>query len=217
MKNRGAFDEAEYQRQRRSEDSLPAEADPETLDLFDGPAAATTPLKPGQIRFLGNDGHWHIRGTGLVMDGLPPIEPSYFSGGPQKSDLPDPPTAPLSDGDRGSAGQARARNSDPDTSHRAAESISAEGIAASEEAVLRVLGWYDNDHLVIIDEDIVRVAKANGFDFTGSRLRSARADLVLRGWVTSAGEGKTARGRMATRWRITEAGLAALARYGRHP
>ena len=126
----------------------------------------------------------------------------------QKPDPEEGATVPLQTGDRGSTGQARARKTDPATSHAAAKSISEEAIAESQIEVLHYLrAMHRSGVSGSTDEDVVESSTGA---FSHSRLRTARAELVVMGMVQRAGQGKTSRGRVCQKWANTPKGIAAL-------
>ena len=96
-------------------------------------------------------------------------------------------------------GSADARVTDPDTSHEARDSITATKAAASCEEVLRIL----RTHGPLTDEQISGHHRAQWIvEFSDSRLRTARHELVEAGHVVDAGEGLTRSGRRCKKWAI---------------
>lgn len=91
---------------------------------------------------------------------------------------------------------ARARATDPATSHEAAASVSWSAKADSQRVVLAALKVAGEP---ITDEQIISRAIAH---FSPSRLRTARAELVAAGVVVQAGFGVTSRGRKCAKWRL---------------
>jgi hypothetical protein len=132
---------------------------------------------------------------------------------------PDPgagatPTLPA--GDRGSKGPsrgrtghpARARRTDPATSHGAARSISPEGVSASQRLVLVLLA---NAKHPMTDDELDAAARERGSRFSPARLRTARKELAERALIARAtAMGESNRGRPAQQWLINERGRAAL-------
>ena len=103
---------------------------------------------------------------------------------------------------------ARARATDPETSHAAADSISHAALEASEVEVLEILAAADGP---VTAEQIERRntqrAWQNGVRaWSGSRIRTALHQLVEKRAVVQDGEGKTASGRRAAAWRLTTEG-----------
>lgn len=101
-------------------------------------------------------------------------------------------------------GGPRARLTDPDTSHLAAEAADLEGSQAVVHAVLEYAG---PDGLT--DEEIAEGARQAQFlavagrRYSDSRLRTARAELVERGVVVDAGHVRpTAFGHEARVWML---------------
>src|SRR5690606_39790282 len=93
---------------------------------------------------------------------------------------------------------ARARRSDPITSHEASDT----------NDVSRSIGWVLSTLLKVgplADHQIEEIAHRRGVKFTGQRLRTARAALVRQGKVTESGEYRhTPNGRRAVVWALTE-------------
>ena len=71
----------------------------------------------------------------------------------------------------------RARRSDPETSHAAADSSNREGSRVVVLAVLR-------EHGPLADHEMVAFAESHGSRFTAARLRTARHELVGEGAVS---------------------------------
>ena len=89
---------------------------------------------------------------------------------------------------------ARARNTDPDTSREAASSVTPDTISESQLSVytkLKLMGPMSDEMLVTII----------GPKFTTSRIRTARSELVTKGFVEMDGYGVTATGRKCRTWR----------------
>lgn len=100
--------------------------------------------------------------------------------------------------------QAHARNSDPETSHQAAKSVSLTNPGRTREAIMAILKqegpltdewiwsryslWYARGRTV---------PKASP-----SGLRSRRSELVRMGFVEACGTGKTASGRACQIWSV---------------
>lgn len=105
--------------------------------------------------------------------------------------------------------EAHARNSDPETSHVAAQKASA-GVMASQRDVLHAL----RSHGPMIDEQLYQACVYRGSPASSSRIRSARSELVAMGYVKVAGTGTTKRGGVANIHEITEKGLAYLRETG---
>jgi hypothetical protein len=99
---------------------------------------------------------------------------------------------------------ARARKTDPVTSHEAADSISVVGREASEVEVLTILRAADKP---ITSEQlehrhITRAWQIPGISlYSGARLRTALKQLADDGMVIRDGEGRTKSGRRAATWR----------------
>ena len=98
--------------------------------------------------------------------------------------------------------QARARSTDPVTSHQAAASV--ENIGQTREAILKVL----RDNGPQTDTQIIKAYMDLWFGgrhmklASPSGIRSRRSELVKMGFVEAAGTGKTASGRNCIVWRI---------------
>jgi len=105
--------------------------------------------------------------------------------------------------------EAHARNTDPETSHVAAEKASA-GVMASQRDVLHAL----RSHGPMIDEKLVSACAYRGSPASASRIRSARSELVAMGYVKVAGTGTTERGGIANIHEITQKGLDYLREVG---
>lgn len=104
---------------------------------------------------------------------------------------------------------ARARKTDPETSHGAADSITPQGREASELEVLAILA--DASTPITAEQIESRhVQRAwqgqTSHAYTASRLRTALKQLADDGHVVKDGEGKTKSGRRAATWRT--AGVA---------
>lgn len=118
-----------------------------------------------------------------------------------------------------------ARLHDPQTSHDAAESVLASGsISKSQAWVLGTFRFLDflSDRLVeeaeakglflakvngLIDHDLERTAQTMSVRLTPQRIRTARHDLYLAGYLTKTGEKrKTPYGRDAEVYALTEKG-----------
>ncbi len=88
---------------------------------------------------------------------------------------------------------ARARATDPDTSHEAAASVT--NVTALQQLILDRLLWPRTD------EELVRQVQQSGFKATPQSVRSRRAELVKRGLVEASGDyGETVTGRRARKW-----------------
>lgn len=101
---------------------------------------------------------------------------------------------------------ARARKTDPVTSHAAADSITPEGREASELEVLAILA--DETSPITAEQIESRhVQRAwqgqSAHTYTASRLRTALKQLADDGHVIRDGEGRTKSGRRAATWRVT--------------
>lgn len=101
---------------------------------------------------------------------------------------------------------ARARKTDPETSHAAADSITPEGREASELEVLAILA--DASTPITAEQlESRHVQRAwqgqTGHAYTASRLRTALKQLADDGHVErTLVEGRTKSGRRAATWRI---------------
>jgi hypothetical protein len=99
-------------------------------------------------------------------------------------------------------GEARARNTDPDTSHAAAEAISPSLRAIQREVLdyAKARGF----------AGFTDPAMAEHFGSTSSTLRSRRCELVAMGLIARTdAKVKVGKGRSHYVWRITPAGMAA--------
>lgn len=98
--------------------------------------------------------------------------------------------------------KAKARNSDPDTSHAAAESISSERIRKSQSAVLSCLKQQGPRHDALLISDYEAQQAEQGWPKQSpSGIRTRRSELVARGFVAdSGGRQRLASGRMAIVW-----------------
>ena len=93
----------------------------------------------------------------------------------------------------------RARNSDPWTSHAAAQSVPTVFVRASQQAVLKVLRRYGPLH----DQHIIHRVRAWGFKASNSGIRSRRSELVYLGLVRNSGRTvKLPSGRNSIIWEI---------------
>lgn len=106
-----------------------------------------------------------------------------------------------------SGDSARARLTDPTTSHQAADSISTEALEASEIEVLEVLAAsrtpLSGEQIEAKHLERARLI-FDGPDrlYSGSRLRTALKQLAKAGRVVPDGETRTKSGRRAVTWRI---------------
>lgn len=104
---------------------------------------------------------------------------------------------------------ARARRTDPDTSHEAAERVNARHMTAIQTRILRI-GYHQ---AAFTDEWLADAwGRYNGvwghIRVSPSGLRSRRAELVDAGLLEDSGaRDRTAAGRACILWRITQAGL----------
>lgn len=90
---------------------------------------------------------------------------------------------------------ARARNTDPHTSHEAAETVDGNRNRA-------LLLEFLKGRPAATDEEIADAYRNAGLPRQSpSGLRTRRAELVARGLVVCAGEGTTASGRKCLKWR----------------
>lgn len=95
----------------------------------------------------------------------------------------------------------RARNTDPETSHEAADSTSSK-VAASQGEVILILSHYGPlaDHEIVAKHERLFVPPT----YSPQRLRSARSELVEAGRVEFADEYRlTPSGRRARVWRLS--------------
>lgn len=97
---------------------------------------------------------------------------------------------------------ATARLTDPETSHKAARSLTTEAMTKTQTAILELLARYE-----LTDEGIKELYNKSvelGYwkPVSESGLRSRRAELVERGLVTRAGIGKTRFGRECIIWKL---------------
>ncbi|ADL71023.1 hypothetical protein SEQ_HALENA_58 [Mycobacterium phage Halena] len=97
---------------------------------------------------------------------------------------------------------AKARRTDPATSHAAAASINPKKLRQSQQAILKVMGRFRNG---ATDQDIARYYGFSGWAETlpqsPSGLRTRRAELVDLGLVVDSGERKRLpSGRKAIVW-----------------
>ncbi len=89
------------------------------------------------------------------------------------------------------------RQSDPDTSLKASQSITGEAKEASERFVLHAL----KSHGPLTDEMLLHVAAQHGEHWSPSRIRTARKQLVDKGLVEDSGiKARTDSGRLAIEW-----------------
>lgn len=102
--------------------------------------------------------------------------------------------------------EARARGSDPQTSHEAAEKVSGEGVRQSQIDVLHTL----RSQGPMTDERLLDAMEFRGARSSPSRVRTARKELMEAGLVEECGEGMTKRGNRAAMHRITAKGFAFL-------
>lgn len=102
--------------------------------------------------------------------------------------------------------EAHARRSDPATSRVAAESI--KDLTARQRSVLRAAATYDGpftyDELIVWHQFQVETLPAwNFIPQEPQSIRSRAAELRRGGWITEAGEGRSATGRRCKTWRLT--------------
>ena len=107
---------------------------------------------------------------------------------------------------------AHARNTDPETSHEAAESI--DNLTERQTAVLVILEEFGGQ---LADHELVRQYEKHGSWYsvpkqTPQSIRSRRSELVKRGLVDHwpGNFVKTESGRRARVWAVTDAGREAL-------
>src|SRR3989304_9160067 len=94
--------------------------------------------------------------------------------------------------------RARARTTDPLTSHQAVERLAVRNSQAKVYILLRKWG-------PCIDEQLLAAAKKSGVRMSESGIRSRRAELVDLGLAEDTGEGSlTHLGNMSTIWRAVE-------------
>ena len=102
---------------------------------------------------------------------------------------------------------ARARKTDPETSHAAADSITPEGREASEHEVLAILADADTPITAEAIESRHEQRAGQGqtnHAYTAARLRTALKQLSDDGLVQrTAVEGRTKSGRRAATWQVT--------------
>lgn len=106
--------------------------------------------------------------------------------------------------------EARARSTDPEPSHEAAERVTGEGARQSQLDVLHTL----RSQGPMTDERLLDAMEFRGARSSPSRVRTARKELMEAGLVEACGEGQTARGNRATLHRITARGFAFLQKRG---
>ena len=100
---------------------------------------------------------------------------------------------------------AHARNTDPITSHEAAEGVD---VNRSQALVLAFctsyMGEYFTDkNLAATYRRVVEVGEAQLPPVSDSRIRTARKELVDAGLITFAGYTEPARGRRESIWKVT--------------
>ncbi len=101
--------------------------------------------------------------------------------------------------------RADTRATDPETSHEARDSISVEALAESQAEVLAILRIYgpQADHDILTLHELRQGLGHTAFRLSGSRLRTARAELVEVGYVVeTAGVAVTGTGRRAKVWGV---------------
>jgi hypothetical protein len=91
--------------------------------------------------------------------------------------------------------RARARRSDPTTSHEAAASVTIRALNASQEVALLLLRWRGPSTL----EELVDEARARELALSDSRIRSAAAELVALDLVHDTGARRPTRSRRTGR------------------
>lgn len=104
--------------------------------------------------------------------------------------------------------EARARRTDPHTSHEAADSVRNQNVTHTR--ILRLLDTYGN----LCDTDIAyALTRASHGEVTvsASGLRTRRSELVSKGYVEDSGlRSRLPSGRRSIIWKITQAGREAL-------
>lgn len=97
-----------------------------------------------------------------------------------------------------------ARDTDPITSFEAGENPAAR--EASEQAVLAVLRYFEAEDLPAPSDHMLELNAEPHNTFTPQRIRTARAQLVRKGLVESAGrvEGASPTGRAAMTWKLAD-------------
>lgn len=93
---------------------------------------------------------------------------------------------------------ARARTSDPDTSHEAADAASA-SVWASQRTAIDLLQLWDKPMTALQLEDI---AEARGFNRSRARMRSTLPELEEKGIVERVGRTTPERGRGRILWAL---------------
>lgn len=104
--------------------------------------------------------------------------------------------------------RARARNTDPSTSHAAALSVS--DLRPKQRAVLRVLRWkgpMSDDALCQSYREAQKVAPAHVPPQSVSGIRTRRSELAAARMVEPDGEVRLRSGRMAILWKPTTKGM----------
>lgn len=103
----------------------------------------------------------------------------------------------------GYASRPVARQSDPDTSHAAAESITKDSITEAQIGILILLCEFGP----ATDEEIaLHWFKEGRGKISASGLRTRRHELHLKGYVKADGYATLASGNYGTMWAITESG-----------
>lgn len=91
---------------------------------------------------------------------------------------------------------ARARLTDPETSHEAAASL--RDLRDSQVQVYQIIATAPSP---VSDEDLSYMAQMQGYRFSASGLRTRRSELVRLGWVRDSGQRSVTRsGRRTILW-----------------
>jgi hypothetical protein len=88
----------------------------------------------------------------------------------------------------------KARRSDPETSHKAAESVS--NVTSAQQSILILLANFG----ALTDEELYSLLIANGVRISQSGARTRRKELVRLNKVKEAGMGRTVSGRASIKW-----------------
>ncbi len=94
--------------------------------------------------------------------------------------------------------EAKARVTDPDTSHQAAQSVT--GVTETQATIYTIISAFGP----VTDERIKQIMDTAGYAVSPSSARSRRAELVVSGHVEAASvKGESALGNPSTRWQVT--------------
>ena len=97
---------------------------------------------------------------------------------------------------------AHARNTDPETSHQAAKSLSVASVTDTQRAILKLLKRRSMNDEQLFDAFFQGAENGSWKHASMSGVRSRRSELERLGWVKDVGITKTRFGRAAILWGV---------------